>query len=206
MRRRAVLGRRVGPLGDTPHVALRAITTHSWATSTLNGVPTREDCEAVIQRGMPGTSLRSFDKLSEDQRKRLAQEVLRLRREGIRDRFVSTLRNEGEEIDDREVRQVVEHLTTPGEVARVPQIGPGDSQAIARGHDVFFNLGCRQCHGDDGVNAWDTPLFDDKGRAIRPRDLAHEPFKGGQEAESIYLRIVVGMPGSPDPACPTRKF
>jgi hypothetical protein len=45
-------------------------------------------------------------------------------------------------------------------------------------------------------------LFDEKGRPSRARDLVHEPFKGGQEPESIYLRIRVGMPGSAHPGCP----
>jgi hypothetical protein len=44
-------------------------------------------------------------------------------------------------------------------------------------------------------------LFDDTRLPTRPRDLVHEPFKGGHKPESIYLRISVGMPGTPHPAC-----
>ena len=176
-------------------------TDKSRLVSTLNGVPTLEDLEAVITRGMPDTSMQPFDNLSDEQRNLLAEEVLRLNREGIRERFVAALRSEGEEIDEDEVRQVVEFCTTPGEAVPVPQIGAGDSEAIARGKDTYFRLGCDNCHGDDGVGAWDTPLFDEKGRPSPPRDLAHEPFKGGEEPESIYLRIFVGMPGTPHPGC-----
>jgi len=173
----------------------------SRLVSTVNGVPTLEDLEAVILRGMPGTSMRSCEDLSEDQRKLLAQETLRLNREGIRERFISVLRSQEEEIDENEVRQVVKECTTPGEVIRVPRMGPADEQAIASGKDMYFKLGCHHCHGDDGAGASDTPLFDDKGRLVRPRDLSREPFKGGQEPESIYLRIFVGMPGTPHPGC-----
>jgi len=176
-------------------------TGKSRLVSTLNGVPTLRDVEAAIRRGMPGTSMQSFDNLGEEQRRMLAQEVLRLNEEGIREHFISQLRSEEEPIDENEVRQVIEICTTPGEVADVPQIGPVDSQAIARGKEAYGKLGCDKCHGDDGAGANDTPLFDDKGRPTIPRDLAYEPFKGGQEPESVYLRIYLGMPGTPHPAC-----
>ena len=169
--------------------------------STRNGVPTLEDLERGLRQGMPGTSMRSFENLSEDERKLLAEEVLRLNREGIREQFIDALKSEGEEIDEEEVRQVVELCTTPGEAVHVPRIGPPDSQAIARGQDTYFDLGCDNCHGDDGTGAWDTPLFDDKGRPSPPRDLMHDAFKGGGDPESIYLRVLVGMPGTPHPSC-----
>ncbi|HUT95037.1 MAG TPA: c-type cytochrome [Thermoguttaceae bacterium] len=176
-------------------------TGKSRLVSTLNGVPTPGDLEAVIRLGMPGTAMRAFDDLSEDQRTRLAGEVMRMNREGIRAQLVDVLRREEEEIDEDEVDGVVRLCTTPGEVVRVPPIGPADSPAIARGRDVYSRLGCDNCHGEDGRGAWDTPLFDDKSRPSPPRDLARDPFKGGHEPESIYLRVYVGMPGTPHPAC-----
>lgn len=150
---------------------------------------------------MPGTSMQSFENLSLDERKLLAQEVLRLNRDGLREQFIDALTNEGEEIDADEVREIVDFCTTPGEVARVPRIGPADSQAILRGKDTYFKLGCDNCHGEHGSGAWDTLLFDEKGRPSPPRDLAYEPFKGGHEPESLYQRIFLGMPGTPHPAC-----
>ncbi len=168
--------------------------------STRNGVPTLDDLMSGIERGMPGTSMRSYDELSEDQRNLLAQEVLRQHREGIRDQFVDMLRREGEIVDEAEVRAVVEHRAIAGEVATSPKIGPLDSQSVTSGKDTYFELGCNKCHGDDGIGTRDLLLYDDKRRAARPRDLVHEPFKGGSEPESIYLRITVGMPGSPHPS------
>jgi mono/diheme cytochrome c family protein len=176
-------------------------TGKSRLVSTRNGVPTLEDLEAGIRQGMPGTAMAPFENLTEDQRMLLAREVLRLNREGIRQQFISTLKSEGEEIDEDEVHEVVELCTTPGDVVAVPQIGPPDPQTIARGKDTYFELSCDNCHGADGTGAWDTPWFDDKGRHSPPRDLVHEPFKGGPEPESIYLRVLLGMPGTPHPAC-----
>ncbi len=176
-------------------------TGKSRLVSTRNGVPTLEDLELVLKRGMSGTSMPSFEKLTQDQRTLLAEEVLRMNREGVREQFINVLKSEGEEIDEDEVRQVVELCTTPGEAVPLPRIGPADSQAVTRGKEAYFKLGCDNCHGEDGAGAGDTPLFDEKGRPSPPRDLVHEPFKGGHEPESIYLRMFVGMPGTAHPGC-----
>lgn len=171
--------------------------------TTLNGVPTLADVAAVISRGMPGTSMRSFDNLSQQDIDLLALEVQGLRREGLRDRMIGQLTDAGEEVDADYVEETVEYLSTPGEVIRVPPIGTADSRTIARGRDLFSSLGCHNCHGVDGVGTWDLALFDDDGYPVRARDLVHEVFRGGQEPHSIYLRIVAGMPGSPHPSCPS---
>lgn len=176
-------------------------TEKSRLASTVNGVPTREDIETVIRRGMPGTAMRAFDELSEDQRMLLAEEVRRLNRLGVAEHFVQTLTREGEEVDEEEVREVVRQCTTPGEAAPIPAIGPADPQAVARGKEAFSDLGCANCHGEEGTGETDLPLLDERGLAAPARDLVGEPLKGGQEPESVYLRILLGMPGTPHPAC-----
>ena len=97
--------------------------------STRNGVPTLEDLEEVLLRGMPGSSMPSFKDLSETDRELLAQEVLRLRREGVREQVLRALRQEGEEGDEAEVRRTVQTCTTPAERVRVPQNWPDSAQA-----------------------------------------------------------------------------
>jgi len=168
--------------------------------STSNAVPTQQDVEDVIRRGMPGTSMPSFDDLGKDDQGRLAQEVLRLRREGIREEFVATFEKEEEEIDEHEVDAVVEHLTTPRRATQVPRFGPANSKAIEIGRDLYFRQSCDSCHGKDGCGDRNLPLFDDRRRPTRARDLAHEPFRGGHEPEAVYRRILLGMPGTPHPA------
>ena len=167
--------------------------------STRNLVPTTVDVEAGIRRGMPGTAMRPFDDLSADQRRLLTEEVVRMQREGMREHLADALREQGEEIDEEELREIVEDCTTPGEVVRVPTIGPPDPPAVARGRETYLKAGCDKCHGEDGTGVWDTELFDEDGLPFVPRDLVHEPFKGGQEPESIYLRVFLGMPGTPHP-------
>jgi mono/diheme cytochrome c family protein len=170
--------------------------------STDNGVASLEDVERVIARGMPGTSMRAFDALNTSERRQLAQEVLRLRREAVHRQVASELRQAGEEPVEDELREAVERITTPGRPVALPGSWASGDGAVARGRAVYRTLGCDQCHGDDGMGAADRPLFDAQGEPNRARDLVHEPFKGGRERESIYLRVVVGMPGTAHPAAP----
>jgi mono/diheme cytochrome c family protein len=171
--------------------------------STDNGNPTVEDLKKVIKHGMPGTSMRAFDHLSEQQLQLLAEEVVRIRREGVRDWYVALLQADDEQIDEEDVQEVVDLRSLPGGVVRVPAIGPADPAAVARGKDVYIRSGCRPCHGDDGAGAGEVVVFDQQGLPEWPRDLVSGPFKGGHEPESIYLRILAGMPGSAHPATKT---
>jgi mono/diheme cytochrome c family protein/Flp pilus assembly protein TadD len=168
--------------------------------STVNGVPTLEDIEQILARGMPGTSMQPFEQLPAADRRLLAEEVLRLRREGIREQMTAALRREGEEIDESDVRQAVQRATTPGKQVPLPARWPDPGQAALRGKASFAALGCVKCHGEAGTGAADQDLFDDLGEPSRPRDLVREPLKGGREREAIYRRIVAGMPATPHPA------
>lgn len=168
--------------------------------SSVNGVASLDDVAAVIQRGMPGTSMRAYGELSPEQRVLLAREVLRLQREGRQEQLIRSAADEGDEIDKDEIQQMLDSWTTPGPAVSVPAIGPSDPQAVARGKDQYFALGCHNCHGDDGTGATDLPCYDERGRAATPRDLVHDPFKGGLEPESLYLRLFVGMPGTAHPS------
>ncbi len=168
--------------------------------STQNGNPTVEDVARVVQRGMAGTSMRAFERMSANQLQGLAREVLRLRREGLRDAYVAQLQAEGEEIDEQDVVEVVDIRTRPGDRVPLPAIGPANPSAMARGREVYVQCGCRSCHGDDGTGAADLALFDERQLPTPVRDLVHDSFKGGHEPESIGLRVLAGMPGSPHPA------
>jgi len=172
----------------------------SRLVSTQNGIPTIQDLAKVIKQGMPGTSMRAFDQLSEDQLQRLAEEVRRMRREGLRDSYVAMLQAEDEEIEEADVQAVVDLRSLPGDTVQVPAIGPADEAAAVRGRTVYFDSGCRPCHADDGTGVPDTVLFDPLGLPVPSRNLVHDPFKGGHDPESVGLRILAGMPGSPHPA------
>ena len=91
---------------------------------------------------------------------------------------------------------------SPDATLTVPAIGPSDANSIARGKDIYFQSGCRHCHGDDGTAATAGSMVDEAGRPTTPRDLVRDPMKGGSQTESLYRRIRLGMPGTPHPASP----
>ncbi len=167
--------------------------------STTNRVPSLQDLENTIRRGMPGSSMPAYDTLSEKQITLLAREVLRLHRNGLRDQFTTLLAQMGEEPDEEEIDDFIYARTTPKDAIPIPPIGQADSASIDRGKRTYEQL-CTQCHGATGCGAPDQLLFDDMDRPSRARDLAHEPFKGGHEPQAIFLRLVAGMPGTAHPA------
>jgi hypothetical protein len=168
--------------------------------STLNGIPALEDIERVIQRGMPGTAMPSFADLKAGERKQLAQEAQRFYREGVREQVLAHLAREGVTVEEREVEQAVALRTTPGAELHVPPLDAAGPRGIARGKETYFHLGCHRCHGAEVTGAADMRLFDDQGRPAIPRDLVHDPLKGGQDPASLFRRIRLGMPGTPHPA------
>lgn len=167
--------------------------------SSRNGLPTVADVERVLDRGMPGTSMPAFTNLPKSDRRLLAEEVLRLRRAGLREQLLQALREDGEEADEAELRTSVEQVTVAGEPVRVPQPWPTTKPSPAAGSASYSRLACNRCHGEDGVGAVED-AFDDLGEPTRARDLVHEPFKGGSEPEAVFLRLAVGMPNSVHPA------
>ncbi len=167
--------------------------------STRNRRATRQDIERVIQHGVPGTSMQSFDDLPSDQRTLLARQVLAFWRAGARAAAIAELESDQQEFSEQELEQLVAQRTAPQETI-VPIFGDPDPKQVVAGGNLYFKQGCQACHGDDGVGARDVWLVDNKRRQTRPRDLVHEPLKGGSTLESIYLRLLLGMPGTPHPS------
>lgn len=179
--------------------------------STTTGVPTRADLQAVLLRGMPGSSMPPWGHLSEADRGRLIDEVLRLRTEGAREKYLRKLKEEDELSDEeiaaedvqQEIREFVERSMTPGEALAVPQIGEPTSESIASGKEIYVKAGCQQCHGAEGKGDGVQKMVDAEMLPTSPRDFTMGIFKGGHDAESLYRRTAYGMPGTPMPSSPT---
>ena len=168
--------------------------------STRNGNPTLDDIKRVLRNGIPGTAMPANDSLTDRQLQLLAEIVVRMRATGIREQFTTWLHANDEIVDPEEVEQTVVARTTPGVLVARPTFPPNTPAADARGKQIYARQGCASCHGETGTGDDENPLFDDKGRPTWPRDLVHDEFKGGNTPESIYLRILLGMPGTPHPS------
>lgn len=165
------------------------------------GIVTLADIESVIANGIPGTSMPAFQELRPGERRELAERVLDLHREGLRERYRETLEAAGEEVDAHEVEEYVRRLTTADPLVVAPSEGELSDDAVTRGAEIYQRRGCIQCHGAAGrPDAADPPLYDESGRPSWPRDLVYDPYKGGQSSDAIGRRLKLGMPGTPHPA------
>jgi mono/diheme cytochrome c family protein len=170
--------------------------------STGNMVPTRDDLLAVLRRGMPGSSMPSWEHLSDKDRNLLVDEILKMRHDGLHGQIVARLKEDDEEIVEADVLADVERRTTPGEVLTTPEFSAVDASAIARGQQIFLEKGCAACHGKEGRGDGQQVMVDSEGLPTRPRDLTRGIFKGNHDPASIFRRIALSMPGTPMPASP----
>jgi DMSO reductase family type II enzyme heme b subunit len=177
--------------------------------STSNNVPTREDLQAVLLRGMPGSAMPSWAHLSPHERDGLVDEILRFRVEGARETVVNRLK-EDEGMSEKEIadsadaqkliQEEVKNATTPGEGRAVPAIDSPTAEAIARGKANYGKFVCISCHGATGNGDGVQEMVDDEKMPTRPRDFTLGIFKGNPDPASLYRRIAFGMPGTPMPA------
>ncbi len=171
--------------------------------STENRLPSWADVEAVLEHGIPGTSMRSYRELSQECRAKLVQEVFRLRRQGLREEVLRSLREEWPDVEPcaEDVEQLVDAQLAAGPIVAVPTFSSPSPEQLALGREVFLTFTCNTCHGDNATGDTDVRLVDEDGVPTRPRNLVAGELKGGREPASVYRRILLGIPGTPMPAC-----
>ncbi len=156
--------------------------------STWERVPTDDDLYLVISRGIPGSAMPSWAHLPESERWALVH-------------YLRTLRHDGALVPESAPPPAAGQ---PGRgVVIPPPEPPFDAAARARAQQLFTPM-CAYCHGAEGHG--DGPLSetmrDDRGLAIRARDLHSGVFKRNPDPASLFRVIVLGIPGSPMPGNP----
>jgi mono/diheme cytochrome c family protein len=170
--------------------------------TTTSGTPTDEDLFETLRRGIPGSAMPSFAHLSEEELRALIAHVRLLTRTGIYDRVRHKAVDDGDDYLAG-VSKRVDSLSQVGAVIDIPTYFPAATpDSLANGRELY-QKNCAACHGPQGHG--DGPqvatMKNDDGWPTRPRDFTSGVFKGGAEPAKLYARIVVGMPGTPMPAC-----
>jgi mono/diheme cytochrome c family protein len=155
--------------------------------STWEGVPSDDDLFQTISRGMPGSAMPAWEHLPEATRWALVAYVKSLVEPPL------------------EVQPAKAPASAGGVGAGVISVPPEpsyDDRAKARAAELFRD-GCASCHGATAHGDGVASQTDDAGLPIRARDLTTGVFKGNPDPESLYRRIIAGMPGSPMPMSET---
>ncbi|MGH9380842.1 MAG: c-type cytochrome [Thermoanaerobaculia bacterium] len=146
--------------------------------STPTGeLPTDDDLELAIRRGLPYTAMPAFDWLTDAQVAGL----------------VEVVKSFSADFQDPDL--------TP-EPLDLPSPPSYSEERAAAGRDVYERTGCARCHGalgrGDGMSA--PTLVDDQGDFIRVADLTMPwTFRAGGAREDIFRTMSVGFNGTPMP-------
>lgn len=174
--------------------------------STENGVPTDADLIYIISHGIPGTAMPAFDQLTEADQRALVSHLRLLTFAGMYARLYKRAAKD-EEPEPNEIHAQAVKQLIPGPVREVPKDWPAPTLASVERGRMLFVKSCATCHGPQG--AGDGPqvkgMKNDNGQPTKPRDLARGIFKAGGETDRLYIRVSLGMPGTPMPASATLK-
>src|SRR5262249_41916105 len=165
--------------------------------TTGNRRPSDDDLLGVVSRGMPGSAMFPFAHLGEDDRRLLVGQVRRLTLAGMVEREKPKLKP-GETVE--ELTQDLADVLQPGKPVAVPDDLPSPGpESVARGAQLYRSQGCVACHGETGKGDGVQDQRDDNGMPTRPRDFTRGIFKSGRAPKQLYVRTVLGMPGTPMP-------
>ncbi len=188
-------------------------------TTTQYGTrPRREDLIRTLKRGIPGTSMPSFARLSQAELEAVADYVIALSRRGeLENLLVLEADPDEPEFDPEIVQEFVDQIAQDWKMADYNIVTPltpmpeFTAEDVAVGRELFTSedIGCLKCHGADGRGQTAanvvTPLKDVWGHDARAADLTSGIFRGGSEPIDIYRRIYNGINGTPMPGFGTSQ-
>jgi len=148
---------------------------YRYRSTPTGSLPTNADLARSIIVGLPGTSMFGFgDVLS-------AQDVRDL---------VAWVKSFSPRFDQEEVDD-------PIEIPAPPEMTP---ETIARGREVYEEMQCAKCHGEDGTGSgWASKddLRGPIGGYFRPRDFRDGIYRSGVRQQDLFRTVVTGLDGTP---------
>jgi mono/diheme cytochrome c family protein len=148
----------------------------STPTGTL---PTNEDLYRIITRGVYRTSMPEWSLLTERERMAVVEYI-----KGFSPEWAK--RGSGQPI-----------------FIPAPPATLGSAESVARGREVYQNLGCRACHGEHGRGDGPSALTlepDVWGNKQKPFDFTSGRLKSGPNPQDVYRTFMVGVGGTAMPA------
>ncbi len=177
-----------------------------FTSTPYGGKPRREDLIAVVRRGVTGTSMPRFNRISDKDVEAVVDYVMVLAQRGELEYQLAMEADASEELDEEYVPEFVEDVINRWQSAKASLTQPLTPQPelteerAKLGREAFLSKGCSKCHGEDGRgHTKDNIGKDSWGYPTRAADLTSGMLHGGQEPIDIYRRILNGINGSPMP-------
>jgi cytochrome c553 len=211
--------------GNGPSAANLQIAARNFCDEPIRFVSSEgllgsdSDLRRSIAQGIPGSSMTgSANSLSELQIDQLVDIVRQFQLIGWQgSRLERGLESEGSAAFSTE--RLREPVSTPQFAATLPSTVP------TVGAELLKRYGCFNCHPayapstrtssevvdkfagqdsmSDGKAAGAMEFFDSLGRPLAVPNLSTSKFRGGDSPRDIYLRLRLGIPGTPHPANPS---
>ena len=155
----------------------RDFTSGKYKIRSTTSLPTDDDINRVITKGIPGTLMPAF-------------------KQDLDEQEISSLVAHIKDFTDAFDGETPEPIT-------IPNPPPKTEELLAMGERLYVDGGCGTCHGQSGKG--DGPsaetLQDEWGYSIRPYDFTIPGrMKGGSTVSDVYRSFVVGIGGTPMPA------
>ena len=156
-------------------------------STPAGSLPTDEDLQRSVTRGLPGSSMPSFSYLGESQIAAVVQFVKSL---------TAYTNAAGERVNRFDEAMAAGRNGTPVVVPPEPAL---TIESLALGKEMFTKMQCVSCHGETGAgDGSQVPTLKDSfGLPARPRDFNTGSFRGGHTGRDLYLRIYIGLAGTP---------
>jgi mono/diheme cytochrome c family protein len=177
-----------------------------FTSTPYGGRPRREDLISTVRRGVVGTSMPSFDRITDKDVEAVVDYVMVLAQRGELEYQLAMEADAAEELDPDFVPDFVDDVVNRWESARENLTQPLTPQPLLTaeraqlGREAFLSKGCSKCHGEDGRgHTKDNIGKDSWGFATRAADLTSGMLHGGSEPIDVYRRIMNGINGTPMP-------
>jgi cytochrome c oxidase cbb3-type subunit 2 len=156
---------------------------YKWRSTVAGALPTDEDLDRTIRRGISGTEMVPFGKIMSRQN---------------RARVIEYIKSFSSRFSDP--AQAPKAETIVAMPAQRPF--PRSEASIAAGKALYQAKGCLLCHGEngDGRGPAAASLMDAWGNAIRPWDFTLGYYKSGRTELDLYRTVTTGLNGTPMPA------
>ena len=182
-------GQGEGPAAYSLYPKPRDFTRNEFRLVSTNDMQvTDEDLFKTISRGMPGSSMPSWNHLSENERWALVYYV----------RYLAELNNFKQEPPWPVLQKMLTKEIDPESLVKVTPEPKVTEERLKLGRELFVK-GCVACHGLQGKGDGQQMMKDSAGLPLKPRDITAGIFKGSSGSEDLYYRIAGGIPGSPMP-------